>query len=457
MKKLFLFLLLMPVLLKAQENLNFDFDYARFGYDSVSNYIEFYYSFRQSDLSTVQNAEKSVSRAVLHIELQDSVSGNFILNKDWRIDNPIGDTANGNNDKSLIGVVGFVVPKGVYYCVVAGRDGVDSTRSRSYSEVIKVNPLVDHQQLNVSDIQLSSHIKQENADSKSIFYKNTLEVMPNPAMIFGQGIPVLYYYSEIYNIKKDSAGGDLRISTVLVNSKNKLVSQKIKHISKNNPSRVEVGTINLTKYPTDSYTLVISLIDSISNYGVTTAKRFYIYNPNIVDSTQTGKANTDLLSSQYSVLSSEECDDLFQKSKYVASNAELAQYNKLESVEAKREFLFQFWKKRDQDLSTPENEFYNDYMKRVRICEEKFGTINRSGVKTDRGRVYIIYGEPDEIDRYPNDIDKKPYEIWQYNQLEGGVIFVFGDVTGFSNYELLHSTKRGELRDDNWIRRIQSN
>jgi hypothetical protein len=66
-----------------------------------------------------------------------------------------------------------------------------------------------------------------------------------------------------------------------------------------------------------------------------------------------------------------------------------------------------------------------------------------------------MYGEPDEIERFPSELDKKPYEIWHYNSIEGGVIFVFGDVTGFSNFELLHSTKRGELRDDNWMRKIQ--
>lgn len=456
MKKLIILIFLLPLLVRAQENFNFDFDYARFGYDSVSNYVEFYYSFRQSELSTVQENSVDVSRAVLHIELQDSVSGNFILNKDWRIDNPIGDTSV-QEDKSLIGVVGFVVPRGVYYCTVSGTDGVDSTRSRSFSEVIKVDPLIKRQ-LNISDIQLSSHIKQENADSKSIFYKNTLEVMPNPAMIFGQGIPVLYYYTEIYNLQGEGTSSeDLKVSTLLIDSRNKVVSQKVKKITRTNSSRVEVGTMNLTKHPTDSYTLVISLIDSVKNIGVTTAKRFYIYNPNVVDSTRTAKGNTDLLASQYSVLSAEECDDLFQKSKYVASGSEVDQYENMESVEAKREFLYKFWKKRDQDPGTAENEFYNEYMNRVRTSEQKFGTINRSGVKTDRGRVYIIYGEPDEIDRYPNDIDKKPYEIWQYNQLEGGVIFVFGDVTGFSNYELLHSTKRGELRDDNWERRIQTN
>ena len=94
---------------------------------------------------------------------------------------------------------------------------------------------------------------------------------------------------------------------------------------------------------------------------------------------------------------------------------------------------------------------------RIKFVENRFKTFNKTGSKTDRGRVYLQYGEPDEMELHPNDYDKKPYEIWYYNSIEGGVIFVFGDITGYSDYELLHSTKRGELRDDNWVRRILAN
>jgi hypothetical protein len=85
-----------------------------------------------------------------------------------------------------------------------------------------------------------------------------------------------------------------------------------------------------------------------------------------------------------------------------------------------------------------------------------FNTMQRRGWRTDRGRVYLMYGEPSEIERYPSQVDAKPYELWHYNELEGGVIFVFGDVSGFSEYLLLHSTMRGELRDENWKRRLSN-
>ena len=49
--------------------------------------------------------------------------------------------------------------------------------------------------------------------------------------------------------------------------------------------------------------------------------------------------------------------------------------------------------------------------------------MSKVGWKTDRGRVYVLYGEPSEIEKFPNQMDQKPYEIWHYNDIEGGVYF----------------------------------
>jgi GWxTD domain-containing protein len=153
-------------------------------------------------------------------------------------------------------------------------------------------------------------------------------------------------------------------------------------------------------------------------------------------------------------MSEEELDDLFAKSVYIASEAEKDRYEALTTVEAKREFMYTFWRARDENPSDDRNQYYQDYLKRIAESNAKFTAAKKDGWKTDRGRVYLIYGPPSEIERYPNQIETKPYEIWRYESLEGGVSFVFGDITGFNDYQLLHSTKRGELRDDSWQRRI---
>jgi GWxTD domain-containing protein len=117
--------------------------------------------------------------------------------------------------------------------------------------------------------------------------------------------------------------------------------------------------------------------------------------------------------------------------------------------------MFKFWNSRDNDLSTPKNEYFIEYSRRIEISNQRFAALGKQGWKTDRGRIYLKYGEPSEIERFPNQTDTKPYEIWHYNEIEGGIIFVFADLTSFSDYLLVHSTARGELRDDNWYSRIQ--
>jgi GWxTD domain-containing protein len=150
-------------------------------------------------------------------------------------------------------------------------------------------------------------------------------------------------------------------------------------------------------------------------------------------------------------------DREFASARYIALEDEMSQYESLKSLEAKRKFVFEFWKRRDRTPGTPENETKQEYAKRVEYSNQNFHTGMREGWRTDRGRVWIIYGQPDEIERHANEIDTRPYEIWYYHGIEGGVLFAFVDKSGFSDYILVHSTHRNELRDDDWQRQIKTN
>ncbi len=83
-----------------------------------------------------------------------------------------------------------------------------------------------------------------------------------------------------------------------------------------------------------------------------------------------------------------------------------------------------------------------------------FSSAFKEGWRTDQGRVLLIYGKPDEIERNPSSLNTSPYEIWQYYSLEGGSEFVFGDITGHGDFELLHSDYRNEIKDPRWRERI---
>ncbi|MCS7053571.1 MAG: GWxTD domain-containing protein [Ignavibacterium sp.] len=452
MKKILIFVLILFYHKNYSQSLGFDFDYAQFGYDSSSNFVEFYYVFEQSKLSTIKKDDKSFVEAILKVTIVDSSKNDTIVNNRWVVQHELTDQY--SQAQSLVGVISFIIPKGVYKCLFEGQDLNSQQNKRTILEYIRVNPFRKND-LSLSDIQIGSKMIQGSQNTNSVFYKNTFEITPIPNLVFGENQPVLFFYTELYNLDDDSYKiENFKLNQIILNSRGKIVLKKDKLLTRKPNTRVEVGSFVVAKLPTDTYTLIISVLDTINNVGVNSSKRFFVYNPKVSDTDTSSIALKPVLSSTFGAMSEEELDDIFAKSKYIATANEIDKYSKLKGEDSKREFLFDFWNSRDDNLSTPENEFFYEYIKRIDISNQRFNSMQKQGWKTDRGRVYMIYGEPSEIERYPNQIESRPYEIWYYNDIEGGVYFIFADLTGFSEYTLVHSTKRGELRDENWGRRI---
>lgn len=455
MKKFFIICLVFVSNYFAQDAISFDFDYARFKYDSTQTYLEIYYSLGQGNLTPYQVDDKHYIGAYLNISLRDTLINNEIMRKRYKSETEI-DTSNLDyyKNKNLMGNLGYAVPSGKYELAITVLDIADTTRSVEFKEVIQVTgyPLRDY---SISDIQLATRIITDSKNTSSIFYKNTLEVFPNPHDFYTEVMPVLFFYSELYNIDKSkSEGANVILVQQLLDNYGKALETKQKIIPSNNNSIVEAGVVNLKKYPTGAYVLRLSLFQDSINIGIASSKRFYLVNPSVAAPTQVTMTNMDVNSSEFGIYSEEECDNMFEVITPISAEPEIDTYEKLGTLDAKREFLFNFWKIRDFEPETPRNEFRDEYMERVNFVEARYKTFTKRGVKTDRGRVYLINGEPDEVDYHPNDYNTKPYESWEYHSIEGGVVFIFGDITGYNDYELLHSTKRGELRDDNWQRRI---
>lgn len=456
MKKIITIWILSLVSIAAQNKISFEFDYARFQYDSVSTYLEIYYSIGQGNLTPFNIEDQMLIGAYLDISITDTLINNILMNKRYISQNVI-DTAHSELyiNKNLIGNVGYVIPPGKYILTVTTTDIADTTNYFTYNEHIEIK-YIDRKSYSISDLQFASKIITDSKNSKSIFFKNTMEVIPNPLLIYTEQMPILFFYSELYNLDlMENKGAKLNLFQQLNSSSGRVLESKRKVISQKNSSIVEAGAVNLKKYPTGSYSLQLSLFLDSMKVGISSAKRFYLINPSVLPvSDQVVLANIDMKSSEFGLYSEEECDEMMEVCRPIAREQDIDTYEKLTTLDSKRDFVFRFWKMRDMEPDTPQNEFKDEYMERVNFVEGRYKTFNRRGIKTDRGRVYLINGEPDEVDYHPNDYNTKPYELWTYHSIEGGVEFIFGDITGYNDYELLHSTKRGELRDDNWQRRI---
>ncbi|MGH7341975.1 MAG: GWxTD domain-containing protein, partial [Candidatus Rokuibacteriota bacterium] len=120
-------------------------------------------------------------------------------------------------------------------------------------------------------------------------------------------------------------------------------------------------------------------------------------------------------------------------------------------LQGKRNFLRQFWARRDPTPATSANEAQKDYYRLMALANLEFregGAGDVPGWRTDRGRIFIRYGEPDEVLRRPQS-PTRPYEVWKYTRGRPRK-FVFLDETGFGHYQLIYTDERREPSLSNW-------
>ena len=140
---------------------------------------------------------------------------------------------------------------------------------------------------------------------------------------------------------------------------------------------------------------------------------------------------------------------------YIITDAEKELFINLPNEEERGKFIANFWKRRDPEPATAENEFKLDYYRRIALANKFFGSGGIEGWRTDRGRIYIILGPPNEIqhDMSPSSsytsVFHGPREIWNYWNLPNprlpySLEFVFVDKLGTGNYVMEQSLKLAE-------------
>jgi GWxTD domain-containing protein len=119
---------------------------------------------------------------------------------------------------------------------------------------------------------------------------------------------------------------------------------------------------------------------------------------------------------------------------YIASTSQIGYIKNASTNEEKKNRFLEFWKQQDPVSSNSENPYFIEYYNRVAYANEHFSQYF-PGWRSDRGMVFILLGPPDNIERYPFEMNSKPYEIWTYYQLNVSLVFV--DQTGFGDYRLI--------------------
>ena len=288
-----------------------------------------------------------------------------------------------------------------------------------------VVPYIPPNKLALSDIALSTDINPEGGHE---FSYHGIQVIPNPEHTFGLNRPTLYFYFEIYNLKK----GDYTIDYAILDA---------------------TGSQIRTFAPETSEAIAPDTILALRGAGFDIADLSpgeYQLQVRVIQATDTATMNVPfyIIAEEKPPITEEftsEEKQYYHLIKYVATPEELATYRALPE-DKKEEFLKHFWAAKGKDL-------LHVLIKRIKYVDANFSVGKRLGRDTDRGKVYIKYGEPDDIERQPSSLTGYPYEKWIY-YVKGRKIFIFVDKRGYGDYELVYSNSPDFPSASDWERWI---
>jgi GWxTD domain-containing protein len=426
----------------ATEPLAITVDYARFRGDDTRLLVEFYYSVPRSGLTYARDSSGWRAEATLTMQVR---SGDSTVHADrWLVPHVVQDTAAGPTGVNLVGLYPVMLGPGRYVCTVFAEDRHDPARRDSVVFDVPVAALPNGK-LVLSDLEIASSVRKGGEGSQ--FFKNTLEVVPNVEGVFAES-QAAWVYAEVYNLLAGADRSDYSVRTAVLDATGREVVAHEKPRKRSGESAVLVDNFPMQNLRTGTYTMLMTVRDTAAQLLGSSGRRFFVYNRTLGVDTSLVRGEAKLAGTDFARMSEEELTDEFNRAKYGATDDEKRQFADLQGAAAKREFLLGYWSRRPAGTRAT-------ILARARVADEQFHTLRRPGYLTDRGRVHILYGPPDDIDRHPSEAETRPYEVWSYNALQGGVQFIFVLRQIGGEYDLVHSTHRDEVRDENWMRFVQ--
>jgi GWxTD domain-containing protein len=439
---LFSLLCISLVHIQAKEPVSFpiglDFASFREFADSTQSYVEIYYAFNRRALEFVPQKEGLIATVLMQLSISDE-QGNEVESRMWNTLSGVKDMEEAEKtDYMIIDQVGTNLKPGKYRinlkatdvnCMSAGEASIDA-------EVKEFST----SKLQLSDLELAFTIEADT--SRGRLTKAGQKIRPNPSRIFTHESGMVYFYAELYNLAyTPKAKPEYELNFKVLNTEGKQIKDFGKRTkAKPGNSSVVISGINVATFEAGDYVLQIEAKDKETGKKVLSAKNFKVYRE---------KTEEELMAEQIKRFK--------QDVAYIASTGELDIFGDL-NYTGKQTFMEEFWRKRDPDPQTPENEFKIEHYRRLNYANYYFSRTKEAndGWNTDMGRIYIIYGEPSEIERNVSTRGTAPWERWNYFDLEGGTYFIFVDEDGYGVYRLVHSNHKGEIYDSDWEERIKS-
>lgn len=374
-------------------------------------------------------------------------------------------TSDSLNGKDFIDQQRIPLSEGDYELEFTLKDINSSDSAVSHTEKISVSFPAD--KISISDISFCESYTA--TINQSMFSKNGYDMIPFPSDFFPENMNKLIFYSEVYNSNKSLPQGDAFLINLFVEDADNLqpaggLRKFVKETAKD--VVVVFYELPIEHLKSGNYNLVVEARDKENKLLAITKKYFQRSNPAAeMALTPSNLSVIDVGTTFVSVITnSEEMKDYikstFPVSTQLEKNFARNQLN-FSDMKMMQQYFYSFWKKRND--AEPEQAWIK-YYEEVKKVNKEYGTSIQKGYATDRGRVYLQYGAPNTITATRNEPSSYPYEIWHYYVIPGSDInrrqtnkrFVFmnSDLIG-ADYQLIHSTAYGEVKDDRWELRLQ--
>lgn len=214
-----------------------------------------------------------------------------------------------------------------------------------------------------------------------------------------------------------------------------------------------LGAFDIALLPTGDYNLIIEVKNKDKEIVSKRVQAFQRAN-DITALTEDYVAKSTITGTFVEHITNEDTlNDFIACLRPIGSNNEIAlidKYAKSDDVLSKKQFMYSFWLSRNS--TAPESEWLK-YKIEVKKVNAAFSTRIKRGYDTERGRVYLKYGPPNQIIDRPNEPSAYPYQIWHYYKAGNfsNKRFVFYNPDLVSNdYDLLHSDVFGEYKNYRW-------
>lgn len=308
----------------------------------------------------------------------------------------------------------------------------------------------------ISDI---TFVKAYNkADVPTELTKSGYNILPYVNSYFPSDVTKLAFYVELYNADMQFGKDEKYALSYFVLDEEDKIAKGIQRYDRlqAEPATPILKILDITDLPTGDYKLVVEMRDK-SNQAVASRLLSFYRNNQVVEQEEAFEPTLDLDVESTFTMRFTDRDTLLEHIEStwpILTNLErnAVQYTLQEAdINILRKFFYTVWERRDPDNPSGAWEEYEEQVQKV---QEAYGTRVKKGYQTDRGRVYLQYGEPNTIVKRYNDLDAYPYEIWHYYKVgrfnNKRLIFYNPDLVT-NDFELLNSDIPGEVRNDRWV------